>query len=251
MPVPDRLDLQRRQHRPHPVADPRRGPLHRRGPALRARRDRRPAGRPAGDDAARLRAGAAGRAGARRRALPLRARRATRRLMREPPSDRRRRAASGEDGASAADYGKTASFLAIGVGLTGAHHLRLLPDRLARPLQARLRADHGALVGGLHHRLDPLPADRTAALAPHLRAAGRRASRSASRCGSRRRSSSAWRCCFAVARPGPARADPGRPAGGQRNPLLGLLRRRPLLRRQLLRPRLPRRPAAASASSRR
>ena len=44
-------------------------------------------------------------------------------------------------------------------------------------------------------------------------------------------------------RAGPARADPGRPAGRQRNPLLGLLRRGPLLRRQLLRPRLPRRPA--------
>ena len=61
--------------RPHPVADPRRRALHRRDPALRARRDRRPARRPAGDDPARLRAGAAGRAGARRRALPLRARR--------------------------------------------------------------------------------------------------------------------------------------------------------------------------------
>ena len=71
--VPARLDLQRRQHRPHPVADPRRRPLHRRRAALRARRDRRPAGRAAGDDAAGLRAGAAGRAGARRRALPLRA----------------------------------------------------------------------------------------------------------------------------------------------------------------------------------
>ena len=52
------------------------------------------------------------------------------------------------------------------------HHLRLLPDRLARPLQARLRADHGALVGGLHHDLDALPADRTAALPPHLRTPG-------------------------------------------------------------------------------
>ena len=31
---PDRLDLQRQQHRPHPVADPRRRPLHRLGPAL-------------------------------------------------------------------------------------------------------------------------------------------------------------------------------------------------------------------------
>ena len=44
-------------------------------------------------------------------------------------------------------------------------------------------------------------------------------------------------------RAGPARADPERPARGQRNPLLGLLLRGPLLRGQLLRPRLPRRPA--------
>ena len=50
-------------------------------------------------------------------------------------------------------------------------------------------------------------------------------------------------------RAGLPRAAPGRPARGQRNPLLGLLRRRPLLRRQLLRPRLPRRRRSASASS--
>ena len=51
-------------------------------------------------------------------------------------------------------------------------HLRLLLHRLARALQARLRADHGALVGRLHHDLDPLPAGRTAALPPHLRTPG-------------------------------------------------------------------------------
>ena len=76
--VPDRLDLQRQQQRPHPVADPRRRPLHRRRAALRARRHRRPAGRAAGDDAAGLRAGAAGRAGARASSPPTTSR-ATRR----------------------------------------------------------------------------------------------------------------------------------------------------------------------------
>ena len=82
---------------------------------LRARRDRRPARRPAGDDPARLRAGAAGRAGARGRALPLRARRRA-----HPPRERRVSAEQrGGEEASAAEYGKTASFLAIGVGLTG------------------------------------------------------------------------------------------------------------------------------------
>ena len=70
--VPDRRDLQRQLQRPHPVADPRRGADDRRGAAVRARRDRRPAGRAAGDDAAGLRARAAGRAGARRAALALR-----------------------------------------------------------------------------------------------------------------------------------------------------------------------------------
>ena len=54
----------------------------------------------------------------------------------------------------------------------GDHHLHLFLHRIARAVQARLRADHRALVGGLHHRLDPLPADRTAALQAHLRTAG-------------------------------------------------------------------------------
>ena len=123
------------------------------------------------------------------------------------------------------------------------HHLRLLPDRLARALQTRLRADHGALVGGLHHDLDPLPADRTAALAPHLRAA---------REGPADRPADAGRlddparplALLRGGRPGAARADPERPARGQRNALLGLLLLGPLLRGQLLRPRLPRRRAA-------
>ncbi len=43
--------------RPHPVADPRRRALHRRGAAVRPRRDRRPPRRTAGDDAAGVRAG--------------------------------------------------------------------------------------------------------------------------------------------------------------------------------------------------
>ena len=158
----------------------------------------------------------------------------------------RRSSAERKDGrprGGAVDYGKTAGFLSIGVGLTGAHHLPLLRDRLAHALQARLRPDRGAVVGRLHHRLDALPADRPAPLAPHLRAPGAAASRSASRCASRRRSSSGWRCLRGP-RAGPARPDPGRPARGQRDPLLGLLLRGVRLRRQLLRPRLPRRARA-------
>ncbi len=140
---------------------------------VRAGRDRRPARRAAGDDAAGLRAGAAGRAGARGRAVPLRARRRAGRLMRL----RARLPGSQPDapsgsGSATADYGRTGELPRARRRPHRRHHLRLLLHRLARALQARLRADHGALVGGLHHDLDPLPADRTAALPPHLRAPG-------------------------------------------------------------------------------
>ena len=47
------------------------------------------------------------------------------------PRSGERPGTAGKAPASSADYGKTASFLAVGVGLTGRHHLRLLPDRLA------------------------------------------------------------------------------------------------------------------------
>ena len=72
-PVPARLHRQRRPQRPHPVADPRRGAGARRGADVRARDHRRRARRPAGDRAARLRAGAAARARGRSRPLALRA----------------------------------------------------------------------------------------------------------------------------------------------------------------------------------
>ena len=77
---PLRGRLRRRQRQgPRAVADPRRGAVHRRGRAVGARRDRRPARRAAGDDPAHLRARAPDRAAARRRALPLRTGRARRR----------------------------------------------------------------------------------------------------------------------------------------------------------------------------
>ena len=62
-----------RGRRPRAVADPRRGAVHRRDAAGRARRDRRPARRAAHALAAHVRARAADRAGARDRALALRA----------------------------------------------------------------------------------------------------------------------------------------------------------------------------------
>ena len=62
----------RQRQGPRAVADPGGGAVHRGGRAVGARRDRRPAGGPARDDAADLRAGAPDRAAARRRALALR-----------------------------------------------------------------------------------------------------------------------------------------------------------------------------------
>ncbi len=62
---PLRRRLRRRQRQgPRAVADPRRGAVHRGGRAVGAGRDRRPARRPAGDDPAHVRAGAADRAAA-------------------------------------------------------------------------------------------------------------------------------------------------------------------------------------------
>ena len=156
---------------------------------------------------------------------------------------RRRPAERRADGSATADYGKTASFLAIGVGLTGvityvyfliASHVLSKPDygqitvlwsavfitisTLYRPVEQLLSrhiSEHlvkGESIG------QPMRVAATIQLGLAL--------------------------IFAVARAGPARADPGRPARGQRNALLGLLLGGPLLRGELLRPRLPRRRAA-------
>ena len=65
-----------RRRGPRAVADPRRGAVQRGDAARRARRDRRPAQRPADHAPARVRARPAGRAGARRAAVALRAGRA-------------------------------------------------------------------------------------------------------------------------------------------------------------------------------
>ncbi len=150
----------------------------------------------------------------------------------------------GSDGESAtADYGKTASFLAVGVGLTGiitytyfliASHVLSKPDygqitvlwsavfitisTLYRPIEQLLsrhiseRLVKGEPIG------QPMRVAATIQFGLSLVLRGHR--------------------------PGPARADPEQPARGQRNPLLGLLRVGPLLRGQLLRARLPRRQAA-------
>ena len=84
-----------------------------------------------------------------------------------------------------------------------ADHLSVLRDRLPRALAGAVRPGRRALVGGLHRRLRAAAAGRAAALADGLREPGSWRRRSATRCGSRRRSSSRsrspstwspWRC---------------------------------------------------------
>ncbi len=94
---------------------------------------------------------------------------------------------------AAVDYGKTASFLSIGVGLTGADHLRLLLHRLARALEARLRARSRCSGRRSSSPSRPSTGRSTSCSRATSPSGWPRASRSASRCGSRRRSSSAWR----------------------------------------------------------
>ncbi len=108
-----------------------------------------------------------------------------------------------------------------------ARHLRLLRARQPLAVGVRLRRDHAAVVGGVHHRLGALPAGRAAAVAhdrrsrrarqagtEHLRVAARiqlalgavfagwraRAARAASRtiCSTARRRSTGcwWRPCW-------------------------------------------------------
>ncbi len=72
--VPARLDPARRPNRPHPVADPGRGPGPVGGSDVRARRGRGRDRRPAGDRPANLRASPPAGARERNRALPLRGR---------------------------------------------------------------------------------------------------------------------------------------------------------------------------------
>ena len=214
--VPDRLDLQRRQHRPHPVADPRRRPLHRRAsssspsassatclPGQRVMTQRvfervRRVELALGVEPSHYEPGASPRPG---RAGPSRRRR-SRGSAPEPPQlaerhrhrpARRRPAKRTAERHRRVDYGKTASFLVDRRRADRRHHLHLLPDRLARALEARLRADHGALVGRLHHRSRPSTARSNSCSPATSPSTSPAASRSASRCGSPPRSSSAWR----------------------------------------------------------
>ena len=184
--VPDRLDLQRRQQRPRPVADPRRRPLHRRRAAARAGRDRRPAGRPAGDDAAGLRAGAAGRAGARASSPPT-----TSAARDADAADGRRRRGGGvgDSPTTARPRASSRSASASPALITYVYFL-IASHVLSKPDYGQITVLWSAVF---ITDLDPLPAGRTAALAPHLRTAGEGRADRASRCGSRRRSSSASR----------------------------------------------------------
>ena len=107
-----------------------------------------------------------------------------------------------------------------------ADHLPLLRDRLARALEGGLRRDRGAVVGGLHPRLDPAAAGRAAALALGLRAHRASAGPTRTRSGSRRRIQLGISVAFVVDRDRAARADRGRPARRQRDPLLDRRRAR-------------------------
>ena len=146
------------------------------------------------------------------------------------------------DGSASADYGKTASFLAVGVGLTGLityAYFLIASHVLSKPDYGQITVLWSAVfitISTLYRPVEQL-------LSRHIseRLEKRRADRPAD--AGRLDDPARPRAALRGRRPGPARADPGRPAGRQRNALLGLLRRGPLLRRQLLRPRLPRRPA--------
>ena len=129
-----------------------------------------------------------------------------------------------------------------GVGLTGVITLRLLPP--SPPLGVLSKPEygghHGAPVGGLHHHLDPLPAGRPAPLAPHLRerlAKGEPIGRRSSRLDDQL----SLAATFAVASArlqGPIQDGLPQATKPSWTTSAALL-----LRRQLLRPRLPRRTA--------
>ena len=91
--------------------------------------------------------------------------------LRARRSAERRRRKSG-DGSATADYGKTASFLAIGVGLTGVItyvYFLIASHVLSKPDYGQITVLWSAVF---ITDLDPLPAGRTAALPPHLRTPG-------------------------------------------------------------------------------
>ena len=118
--------------------------------------------------------------------------------------------------------------------LRGAPHLRLLLACLAQPQQGRVRRAGRALVGGLHHHLDPFPAGRAAPLADDRRTPGERAADRPAAAGrgedpARRRRRLRALC------PRPAGASRGPAPVGQRDPVLDPGRRRARLRRELLR----------------
>ena len=226
--VPRRLDPRGRLQRPHPVADPRRRARDRRGAALRARRDRRRARGPAGDDPARLRADPPGRAEPRDRALALRARQ-------RPPRSRRSRGSAHEPlvgahrltgAVSAARAGHGGSYgrdrrLALGRGRrSGPGHLPVLRARVA---QRSIKAEYGEIVvvwsavfitvSTLYRPVEQLlsrtMAEREARgqpLGEPLRVAAKIQARG-------------WRCVRGR-RARAARAARGRPARRQRDPLL-------------------------------
>ena len=88
------------------------------------------------------------------------------------PADETMQGRGRRRGARRRGYGKTASFLAVGVGLPGVitySYFLIASHVLSKPDYGEITV---ALVGRLHHHLHPLPAGRTAALPPHLRTPG-------------------------------------------------------------------------------
>ena len=119
----------------------------------------------------------------------------------------------------------------------GTADLRLLLARLAHPRPDVLRRGRRALVGGVRHDLDPLPADRAASVANDRRPAGsRRADRRRAAGGRDHPAGSGG--CLRRGRARAPRTSPGRPAVGQLHPVLDPRGRRPSVRRQLLRARI-------------
>ena len=148
---------------------------------------------------------------------------------------------------SGAEYGKTASFLTVGVGLTGVityAYFLIASHVLSKPDYGQITVLWSAVfitISTLYRPIEQL-------LSRHI--SERRVK--GQPIGEPMRVASTIQLGLSLLhrpRPRPARTDPGRPARRQLDPLLGLLLLRPLLRGQLLRPWLSRRRASASASS--